>query len=322
MNKNIFNSNIGLKGHWDLEVIHHHDGTREKIEFDNLIVDNGLDLIAKSIGGSGYVINSVAVGTGNNTPSPSDTTLQSPIAITSTLTSQSVSVVSSTAPYIIQNNYVFTFAIGAVVGNITEIAALPSGSVATSNVFSRALIQVSGSPAAIELVDTDQLIATYQLQTIIQADITGTLNVNTDGVVVSRNYTIKPIGMTTDNASPFYGQKTTIGNKANGSGIAWKSGLSTNTSLSPVTSNPYGSNNGYWDGSDGASVIVGTYVNGSKNIDFTYKQTSGHPITWQTACFCNNWVALQLLLDSPIELTADQTFSWEVSFSWSDASGA
>lgn len=312
--KPIFNVKMGLKGRFVFDVIHHADGTVDHYEMDNLITNSGLDLIGT--GGAGGVgeqlIGGIAVGTGNTAVTPSDTTLAAGIGVTHNRTGYTISVISSTAPYVVQETFTFTFAVGAVVGNVAEMAAVPASSSATGPVLSRALTQVDGSPAVIPTLSTDQLIVTYQFQTIMNADITGTLNVDTDGSPTTVGYTIKPIGLA---GSAISYSKAKISDNS-GSGTGWTSGISSAAAFKSVTDNP-GVPTPYvhW-----GTVTEETYVSGSYSKTITYNIGSANAINFQFATWAfNYYFAFQMLLASPVTLTADQSLSWPVTVSWAAA---
>jgi hypothetical protein len=306
---------LGLRGIFLLQV-KHADGTRDFYKTKNLVVNQGLDAIGSGPPSNvnGNCIAGIAVGTSNTAPAAGNTTLGAGIGFTTNLTSSTLTFPSTVAPYVVQNNYVFTFSVGGAVGNIAEIGALLASENATGRVFSRALIQVGGSPGTITLLSTDQLIVTYQLQTIMTADITGTLNVITDGASVAVNYTIRPIGMASGSASPFSNQRPKIAVNTGGSFPGWFSGISNASSFAAVTSQPNVSGSATWQ--PAGTAVLGSYTAGTHQIVATHTLTTGHPVNFQYATFAFTWFSFQLLLASAQTYLTTQTYSWPITISW------
>lgn len=125
----------------------------------NLVLDAGLDRIGSSSGG---MFTNCAVGTGTTTPAVSQTSLVTQIAFTAKTSSTAVNLGSTT--YAGQYTAIYTFAQGAVVGNIAEMGV---GWDSTVHLFSRSLIvDGSGTPTTITVVSLDQLTVYYRLTNI------------------------------------------------------------------------------------------------------------------------------------------------------------
>lgn len=125
----------------------------------NLVTDFGLNFL----GATGYGPSSVPaycrIGTGSATPSPSDVALQAQAAVSPVQNSQSSAGTGSGYGY---SRWTFTFAQGAVVGNMTEIG-ISFGS-AVNSLFSRALItDGAGTPISVTVIATDILTVVYEL---------------------------------------------------------------------------------------------------------------------------------------------------------------
>lgn len=193
-----------LEGIIKLEVIKE-DGTLKEAEglnvpFKNLITDAGLNFVS-----DGAIMASVAnycrVGTGSTVPSVSDTALNSQTGSSSQSGSITNNLQSTTAPYYTQHTYIFTFDVGAVSGNLTEIGffSAPTG----GTMWSRALIKDSGgNPTTLTLLATEQLKVTYTIICYIPASQTGSFTLNTNGTNSTVSYTITPANFT-NNDSPF-----------------------------------------------------------------------------------------------------------------------
>lgn len=144
--------------------------------FSNLIVDQGLDWIgggAPNFNTAGGVplCTHCGVGTGTTTPAFSDTGLTTPLAMFPTLANSNVEGFGTTSFVVGPPAYwsaikTYGFALGAVVGNISEVCV---GNTANGNTtpqaFSHALIVDSmGNPTTISVTSGDALTVTYELR--------------------------------------------------------------------------------------------------------------------------------------------------------------
>jgi hypothetical protein len=143
---------------------------RLRAEFNNLITNNGLDQICNNASYSLYC----AVGSGNATPSFTDTALQSLVGSTNSLFSSSRSVQPS-SPYFGTLTNTYNFPAGTATGNLAEVGV---GATATS-LMSRALIlNGGGSPTTITVLSSEALYVTYQLQQYVPpSDVTGSVTI-------------------------------------------------------------------------------------------------------------------------------------------------
>ena len=156
---NIIQPNVGLRGRFRLIA---RDGetmqvTKDTGWFDNLILDQGLNLFADS-----FITQFVQVGTSNVAPAVGQTALVARVAGTSTI-EEALSGNAGTPP----NYYGWTrtryrFGVGVAAGNLSEVGA----SVGTnSGLFSRALIVDGGGvPTTITVLPTEVLDVWYELR--------------------------------------------------------------------------------------------------------------------------------------------------------------
>lgn len=166
---------VSVGGIFTLQV--YRDGKlRETVgPFDNLVLNQGLDILCGGqIPGDtspNYVMQYVDVGTGTNTPAITDTTLQSPLGNVQIASSYGGATYVAGPPAYDTVTNVYTYPLGALVGNISEIGA--GGSSTSYNppiprpfhLFSRALIVDSGgNPTVISLTSADQLVVTYEVR--------------------------------------------------------------------------------------------------------------------------------------------------------------
>jgi hypothetical protein len=163
---------VGMQGRYKIEAIQP-DGTTRLLAdwFDNLITDIGMNRL-----GAGASVQWCSVGTGTTQPVQGDTGLQAPIAFTNTYTTSYAA--QSSAPYYQTNTRIFTFAQGAVVGNISEVGVGWSGTNGT--LFSRARIKDGGGvDTTITVTAIEQLSVTYQLRlNIPSTDVVTTPTIN------------------------------------------------------------------------------------------------------------------------------------------------
>lgn len=143
---------------------------RETPWFDNLITDNGLDLMY-----SGGYLSACAVGTSNAAPAVTDAQLGALLASTTNV-SRSDGKNIATSPYYLFQVATFEFGLGDVVGNVAEVGV---GSNAT-NLFSRALIEDSGgNPTTITVLSDEILRVEYELRVSIpEVDTSGTFDID------------------------------------------------------------------------------------------------------------------------------------------------
>lgn len=151
---NIITPKVGLSGQYRIEIKRNNQLIKETDWFDNLITNSGLNYLYGSA-----PTTHCCVGTGTSIPVPTNTSLDVKIG-------NSVESSGATAPNPVAPNYIknvtksYTFAQGAIVGNITEVGIGPQ----TGDLFSRALItDINGNPVTLSLLAIDQLTIYYKL---------------------------------------------------------------------------------------------------------------------------------------------------------------
>lgn len=146
---------IGMRGRYKLAVKKNGDTVRETSWFDNLITNQGMNLITTS----NSALNFCQVGSSSAAPAFSDVALGSRIAGVSSATY--VGTIDTTDRYAVISN-TYTFPGGSAAGNIAEVGV---GTAATGNVlFSRALVLDSvGNPTTITVLPDEDLVVVYQL---------------------------------------------------------------------------------------------------------------------------------------------------------------
>lgn len=146
---------IGMRGRYKLAVKKNGETVRETDWFDNLITNQGMDLITTSTA----TLDFCQVGSSSVAPAFSDVVLGSRIAGVQSV-NYTTTLDASNRYTIISNTY--TFPSGAAAGNIAEVGV---GTAATGNVlFSRALVLDSMSnPTTITVLPDEDLVVIYQL---------------------------------------------------------------------------------------------------------------------------------------------------------------
>jgi hypothetical protein len=163
-------ASVGLEGRFRLTATKRDGSHRSTGWFDNLILNNGLNVM-----GSGNPISQCMVGTGNTAPAVTDTQLQTRIASTT-------NIVSATHGVDLTDN----FAEGVATGDLQEVGVGNSN----TSCFSRALIQDTlGDPTVFPVAADETLDVQYELR--VYPKVTDTVTTITlDGI--DYEFTIRP----------------------------------------------------------------------------------------------------------------------------------
>lgn len=168
---------------------------RETGRFKNLITDFGLNRL-----GTGGVIGGVAVGSGTNPPTNSDTQLQIFVASTSTV-QNTTDTVSGAPEYYSAMIRTYRFSEGAAAGNLSEVGVIIADS-PPYNLWSRTLIRDSaGNPVTITVLPNEILDVIYECRMYpVLTDVVG-------GPVsllgVNYNWAIRSLQVNTSSARGF-----------------------------------------------------------------------------------------------------------------------
>lgn len=163
--------------------------------FNNLVTNSGLDLLGTTspTSASTYCF----VGSGTTAPSTTDTTLVTPY--TGTAPGQSSadwttnSHLTDSLPYYVSITRTYTFDIGEIVGNVSEIGFFNNSS-PSKVMFSRALIKdTEGNPTTITILADEQLVVTYEVIRYLTSvtDVTGSITLGG----TSYSYTLRPCNL-------------------------------------------------------------------------------------------------------------------------------
>jgi hypothetical protein len=130
--------------------------------------------------GTGAFMSFCQVGEGSTAPTNADSALESYVANSSTVHSNSQAAQSS-APYYGYNRQTFRFAAGTAAGNLSEVGI---GWAATGSLFARALIKDElGDPTTITVLSDEVLDVTYELRSYPVEDDSDPFNVSVTGDV-------------------------------------------------------------------------------------------------------------------------------------------
>lgn len=261
------------------------DGTviKRSGESPNLLTQYGLDVLN---GANSNNHTNLIVGTGTNPPSLSDTALTNPSAPVGATTYSSRYDRTGTIHYI-ETAVTYTFAQGAVVGNITEVGLIYNSSVVSLALF----LDGSGIPTAITVL-SDEILRVIVLARVYESPVQqGVLSIlnGSNAVIDEIPYETNVFITTTASSHKNLRFNRTLNNggimgstvamtgvRDSGNGYLATSGTSSYNATYPVvddvrrlriTNNyPIGQGNGVWRGFSGS--IVGLLDTGN---DFKYR---------------------------------------------------
>lgn len=320
---------FNMKGHFHLTAINADTGEERVVaDFDNLIVNQGLDFIATGGPGTGSancIYYGCVVGTGTTPVAPTDTHLQTFLAGTFTTTASNVTY-NGSPTYSSVTSTTYQFATGVAAGNLTEIGivAPAAGQTLTtvptsgSPLFSHSLIIVGGSPGTITILANEILNVVYTLTMFpIVTTLTGSFNLNTDGTITSVNYSLL-------SASVSGAGNYTLGNTAsrliNTSSPASSAAYPSGSSLGLPTGNPTGTAAAL----TGATIAQAAYTTGNYFLSYTVSvpiggaNTTSASIGALTFAIGLNTTPLQMTFSPAIGKSTSQTFSYVINVSWSN----
>lgn len=152
--------NTTLSGEYQIQV-HRHDQLVHDLRFKNLILNQGRDLLGLAGLDSNDFLAYAQIGTGTSTPIPTQTQLDAFVGAAAR--SSAGSWVAGTAPdYKFSITFTYTFAKGAVIGNMSEVGVGRTSS--TGNLFSRArIVDAGGNPTTIAVQAIDRVTVFYTL---------------------------------------------------------------------------------------------------------------------------------------------------------------
>lgn len=270
MNSNI---NVSLKGRY-LAIVR--DSSLREVRrsewSDNVVTNLGVQMLLGGAGSGGSSVFNVqcSCGSGNSTPSVTDTQIQSFVAGSTNSLAISTTKNSTVHPYYVMHTITWRFNQGQATGNIAELCVVSGTSTptASSPVFSRALVRdAAGNPTVISVQPDEFLEVKYELYLYVPQEVTGTFSQIIDGVSTSFDYTMMTSGMLNGgNPGSNSGWPSItapeiprIFGYSNGGAV-----YSTGASLGPVTSDPTGTSFGV----TGSTSATGNYSGKYRDITF------------------------------------------------------
>lgn len=312
------NAHLRLAGYYRVQVL----GQDKKVIVDtgwfrNLITNTGLDqfglaqYVNFNIPGTSQVPNRCAVGTSSTAPAVTDTVLGAQIGAAPGpgINSNGASTVTYVAgpPAYWSSVSTFTFAVGAVVGNIAEIGTggTTSLSAVPVQLFSHALIvDGTGTPTTISVTASDQLVVTFELRHYL--DLTDTAySVTISGT--SYSGVIRRCAITNTSLTNPSRQVDDILQTINGTVY--------NGSIGSVTSTGPSGTSADLGSSASSSYTAGTYY---KSYTFSANTSQANVSGGISAILIQcTWGEWQLSVSPPIAKDATKTMTLSFNISWS-----
>lgn len=156
----------GVYGRYRLTVRRDDEVIEQTPWFDNLIVNNGLDLLGTNTFNQSIIY--AYVGTSSTAPDNTDTALGAQIAATNSNGLGGSNTSNNTgSPYYFGYKYVKRFAKGDAAGNLAEVGVGRNS--AGDNLFSRALIlDGAGNPTTLTITSIDVLDVEYEFRVYVE----------------------------------------------------------------------------------------------------------------------------------------------------------
>jgi len=171
---------FGVAGFFRMEACNRYGTPRRSREWKQLITDQGLDHLMSA----SNLFTRATVGIGTTPPSPADTTLEIPVAVSPIMSTATGQIFAS--PYFARVSRTREFAMGAINNqNLTEVGIGPSGGGTPVPVSCRDLIRDDqGNPTTFPVASDEILRVTHILQVNIPAadsDIEGEVTITGSG---------------------------------------------------------------------------------------------------------------------------------------------
>lgn len=289
------NLEVGISGHFSLVAVKiDGSGSRKLAEFDNLILNQGLDRLQ-----TGGAFNQYCrVGSGSTAPAVGQTALVSQVAATTNVMSNTTTADGS-APYPVVVAKTYRFSAGQAAGNIAEVG-VGWAETAVGSLFCRALVlDGAGQPTTITVLSDEFLQVTYTL-TIYPASADVLATVNLGGV--DTQVTMRPalLGGYMWNSSNFLAGAALDG---------MNQGFVGPGALGPVTGQPTGTQTSLYPSSVPRPYTAGSFT---RDADVTLALDQGNSVpggikTW--TIYFINWGGYQVEFTPAVPKTNTQLFT-------------
>lgn len=282
--------------------------------FKNIITDQGLN----RMGDNKDYVTCCQVGSGNDTPTASDTALETWVAGTNTLANNVSRSGSGSAPYYVSCVFTYRFPAGSATGNLSEVGV--GWATSGSALYSRALIlDGGGSPTTITVLSDEILDVTYQHRTYSPTtDVVDEITISGD----TYDYTLRAALANTPNTTGategtgwgIHGGFTHSSAQCTDAGTNYAANYMMTGAIGSVTSQPSGTRN-----------VIGGFTNVAYSNNSLYRESilnwglaQGNS-TFTSVVFSFGWCCYQIQFDPVIP--KDNTKVLELTFrhSWSRA---
>jgi hypothetical protein len=305
--KNLIKFQHGLKGQYKTVLTKGNGTVIESPWFDNIILNSGLDLLGSTT--TSFVMAYLRLGTGTSVPTATQVNVDSFLATINNNVANTY-LNSGSPNYHASTTLGYSFAQGAVVGNVTELATSPNPG-STGDCFSRSLIvDNTNTPTALTVTAIDQLTVYYKITVIAStADFTGSFVISS----TTYNYTGRKANIATLLGAP----TSSMNNQF--TAIAQASSFGTNAALGPITSTLTGTQGGNFS----SIAIRDIYTQGSytcaQQVTYAANASYAVPIQGFFVSFSNGGNAYQIVLDQPIPKSNTNELKLKFGFSWGRA---
>lgn len=312
----IIGTNIGLAGKYNIKK-YRGKNLLQEVEFDNLITNQGLNSIA--LRATGSHVNFCAVGTGTTPPASTDTALGAIVQHTSAVIG--ASDYNGAAPLWVKSiTRTYQFAVGAVVGNITEVSTgYMDGDTSNANFrcFSRALIlDTNGDPVAITVLPDEQLVVTWTLYTHLNVGNT-VQSFDVSGVTYTATTRLARVNL-------FPGFRTDPGFAAVQYGPIVQAVVGTNAVLGDIDSDIGGTKLNLGADYIHAPYVLDSYAKSAQSVLAPTVGNAAGGIKGLVTVLRQNpssnqsplWLEFQTVLDKPIPKTADYKLTLNIQVQW------
>ena len=274
--------------------------------FDNLVLDSGLARMSV-----GRWIDRCCVGSGNDTPVPSQTTLSSFVASTTTSQNEFATIQTTTAPFYRSYTLTWRFGLGVAAGNISEVGL----GWTNTNLWNRTLVKdAEGNPTTITILSDEYLDVVSEIREYPQQSLAGSFNLldKNGGIISTHTYIGYPVMR---NVVKSFGAISLTNSTANGA-------YATYIHAGSITSNPTTTDIGSPAASIGSNpptysgnTLTQIYTIGLNEANFAQK---GFFISYANGSIMagQNASGYKLEINPPITKTTTQTMTYTFNLSW------